>query len=133
MKIFVDRGAFRSFLRMMFYGLCAGFVNGLIGTGGGILVVFGMRDIIGRDGDVGRDVFANALAVMLPLSLVSAIFYAAEGRFPVDDFQKYIIPAAAGGLLGGLLLDRLKSRILDKIFSLIVVFSGIYMIARAFL
>ena len=117
---------------MMLYGLCAGFINGLIGTGGGILIVFGMKKILEKSGGESRDVFANALAVMLPVSVISAAFYTATGRFPVADFQKYLIPAALGGLVGGVLLDKLKGEALKKTFSLIVVWSGVYMIARAF-
>ena len=132
MKIFFDANGRRSLLRMTLYGICAGFINGLIGTGGGILIVFGIKRLIERDEKASRDVFANALAVMLPLSLVSAALYASSGRFPVNDFQKYIIPTALGGFVGGILLDKLKNEYLGKTFSLLVVFSGVYMIARAF-
>ena len=132
MKIFVDVSAKRALFRVILCGLCAGFFNGLIGTGGGILIVFGMKKILEKSGGESRDVFANALAVMLPVSVISAAFYTATGRFPVADFQKYLIPAALGGLAGGILLDKLKGEASKKIFSLIVVWSGVYMIARAF-
>ena len=53
-------------------GLTAGFVNGLLGTGGGIIIIF----ILGKINEYNdsKDNFATAIAAILPISLVSAAF-----------------------------------------------------------
>ncbi len=112
----------------MFLGIASGIVNGLIGTGGGILLVFGLSPLFSDK----RDVFANALAVMFPSTVISVIFYLASGRIGISDFGIYAVPAAAGGLAGAFLLDRLDPKLLKKLFAVIVIWSGVYMIMRSF-
>ena len=50
-------------------GVSAGFVNGLLGAGGGILVVLALKKILKKKGADEKDIFANSLAVMLPVSI----------------------------------------------------------------
>ena len=109
-------------------GLFAGAVNGLLGAGGGILIVFGLSPLLGQDKEAKRDVFANALAVMFPVSIVSLIGYIAAGRVSLDGFYEYLIPCAIGGFVGALLLDRIKISFVQKLFAVIVIWSGLWMV-----
>lgn len=129
MKIKDEIGT-HSRIMLMLTGIAAGFTNGLLGAGGGILIVFGMSSLLKNDPDGGRDVFANALAVMMPISVVSVISYLLSGRMLSESFNVYLIPTLLGGLVGGFLLDRLKLPLLKKMFAIIVIWSGIYMILR---
>lgn len=115
--------------KLLFLGAAAGFVNGLLGSGGGILAVFGLTSLI-TDGDGKRDVFANALAVMIPVSLVSAISYISAGRTDLEGFGIYIIPAAIGGVIGAVLLDKIRVPVIKKLFAALVIWSGIYLMIR---
>ncbi len=115
-------------MRLLLIGLLAGFTNGLLGAGGGILIVFGMTPLLASDPEGQRDVFANALAVMMPVSIVSVVSYILAGRFCDAPFGIYLLPAVAGGLLGGFLLDRLKLPLIKRLFALIVIWSGLYML-----
>lgn len=117
-------------------GLAAGFLNGLLGAGGGILLVavLGMiltpavrEDLPDFD---KKDIFAGALAAMLPVTAVSVISYASSGSLSPDGAEYLIFPAILGGLGGALLLDRMSFETVRKIFSLIVIFSGIAMLVR---
>lgn len=117
-------------LRLTLIGASAGFVNGLIGAGGGIIIVFGMMPLIVSKEGSARDAFANALAVMLPVSLISVISYLISGRFENTKLGIYIIPAAIGGVIGAYVLDRINVTLLKKMFAAIVIWSGIYMILR---
>ena len=82
-------------------GFLAGLLNGLLGAGGGIVLVRGAERILPREYHDGRDIFANALAVMLPISAVSAIAYVLRGSVHGLEFSRFILPAVIGGAGGG--------------------------------
>lgn len=130
MKIKAGPGSRKNVLRLSLIGFAAGFVNGLLGAGGGIIIVFAMMPILSESGSSARDVFANALAVMLPVSFVSLISYFLSGRLVGERFGIYVLPAAIGGLVGAYILDKMNVSLLKKIFAAIVIWSGIYMITR---
>lgn len=119
-------------------GLLAGVMNGLLGAGGGILLVFIMGAILParsaspQDGAAldKRDVFANALAAMLPVTAVSVISYAARGDIHLEGAETYIFPAVIGGIGGAWLLDKLRFETVRSLFSFIVIISGITMLLR---
>ncbi|MBQ9086761.1 MAG: TSUP family transporter [Clostridia bacterium] len=115
-------------LRIAVMGVLAGVANGLLGAGGGILVVFGLSGLMKQYEP--RDLYASALCVMLPVSVISCIRYAAEGNLSVDGFGIYALPAIAGGILGGILLGRLGGSVLKKLFGSLVIYSGILLILR---
>ena len=109
-------------------GFLAGLLNGLLGAGGGIILVRGAHRFLPREYRDSRDVFANALCVMLPLSAVSAIAYVLRGSVHGLEFAPFVLPALIGGVGGGLLLAVIDARLLRLIFSALVVWSGITMI-----
>ncbi len=110
-------------------GLAAGFLNGLLGAGGGIAVVLAVNKLF-KEGTDKNTAFATALCVMLPVSLLSVALYSARGSMNVSGFGVFILPAVLGGALGGLLLGRLKTVFLKKLFAALVVVSGILLIVR---
>lgn len=132
------RSALRDVLLLLALGAGAGFINGLLGTGGGILLVLAFGHAARRKKTASalslpitrRDCYANALCVMLPISLFSALRYIAAGAISPVAFSPFIPPSIIGGVLGGILLDRLKVSWLRTLFSLLVVISGIFMIVR---
>ena len=65
---------------------------------------------------------------MLPVSVVSLINYTAAGHLPQADFAPILIPCVVGGLAGALLLDRVNTTALQRLFALIVIWSGATMI-----
>ena len=122
-------------------GFGAGLLNGLLGAAGGILLVavlprltppavlYPPRRPLG-DFHARRDVLATAMAVMLPVSAVSWIFYWAGGIRPSPALLLWLsLPAAAGGLLGAKLLGRLPDLLLKRIFAAVVIVAGLRMIA----
>ena len=115
--------------RIVFGGLIAGFINGLLGSGGGIIIVFLFSLAIKEKSDV-RDIFANTLCVTLPISIVSCIVYLLNKSFDFKGFIPFIVPAVAGGLVGGFLLDRISTSLLKKIFALLITISGILLVVK---
>ena len=117
-------------------GSLAGFINGLLGTGGGILLVLVLgtyvrRHAVATDGsEAQRDVFATALSVMVPISVLSTILYARGGTLDLGGFAPMLLPTVVGGVLGALVLDKLRLDWLKRLFSLLLLISGVLMVVR---
>ena len=115
---------------VMLVGAAAGICNGMIGCGGGIVVVYALSRLYKNDPErTPRDIFASAVASILPISAVSVIMYTADGTDPAG-VTRYIIPAVTGGILGAYLLDRIKLGLLRKLFAILVMWAGLSMILR---
>ena len=103
-------------------GALAGVINGLFGAGGGMLLVplFSSWAKLGY-----KQSLATSVAVILPVSLCSALVYIFAHGFSLLS----AIPYAAGGLLGGILGGRLFKNVPDKwirrIFALFVIYGGV--------
>ena len=110
-------------LPLIILGSVSGFINGLFGTGGGAVMMLGLVFILGRKTD-RRNVFAEVAAVTLVLSAVSAVIYFKNGSVATENIFKYCIPAVFGGLAGSYLLDRLPTKLLSKLFSLLLIIGG---------
>lgn len=111
-------------------GFFSGLANGLLGAGGGIIVVYALSYSLGEKIKDGRDVFANALCVMLPISAVSCVSYAIAGNLTVSGIGVYAIPAIIGGIVGGILLGKIRLTALRKLFAALVIYSGIVLIIK---
>ena len=109
-------------------GLFSGLLNGLLGTGGGVVIVYGMQHFFKCRGLDRRGVFVTAIAVMLPLSLLSAQHYLRAGHFEGARPLFLLLPGALGGAAGALLQQRLSVRLLQRIFAGLVLLSGILMV-----
>ena len=101
-----------------------------LGAGGGIVAVFALRLSLGDELSDNRDIFANALCVTLPISVLSCLSYALRGELKINGIGLYVIPAILGGALGGVLLGKLKASSVRKLFSALVLISGILLIVR---
>ena len=113
-------------------GLAAGFVNGMLGTGGGIILVFLLGYLMRRDPTLKniystRDVFATVILAILPMSFVSALFYIKDGSVNINDALVYILPGIAGGIAGAYLLDKINVKFLKKLFAAMVIYAGVKM------
>lgn len=112
-----------------FIGLGGGFVAGLLGLGGGIVMVQGMVYIgIGIHTAVGTSLFAmifNAAAAVATHALLGTIILVVA------------IPMAVGGVLGTLVgswySDKVPGKRLKQIFAVYMVIMAVYMIIKAIL
>ncbi len=131
MQITVSRRAKTRLLVLVAVGGAAGFLNGLLGAGGGILLVYALTAMNpDRTPDGVRDNFAATVAAVLPITLLSAILYARDGRMDFAAVTPLVLPALIGGAAGAFLLDRINTAFLKKLFSLLVIWSGLYMLFR---
>ena len=118
----------KAILPLLGIGLLAGFLNGLLGAGGGIAVVIGLRALFQKKPVNGHSFYATAIAVMLPLSVLSVWQYARGGHLPTVSLWGLILTAMLGGALGALALRWITPRVLGRIFATAVLISGIILV-----
>ena len=116
------------FCTLLAVGFGAGLINGLLGAGGGILIVFALGRLLRKNLRDTRSIFATAVAVILPLSLLSALRYFQHQSTDLTDAALLLLPAVIGGATGALLLRRLSPALLSRIFAAVVLISGITMV-----
>ena len=114
---------------LLLCGAGAGLINGMLGAGGGVVLVFVLAAALGGAAD-GRDVYATALAVTMPVTLFSVWRYAGAGTLDTTGFARFLLPAVLGGAVGGWLLDRIDVRVTKRLFAGIVIASGLSMLLR---
>lgn len=109
--------------------LAAGFLNGLLGAGGGILLVWAFSSCIKDPASDGvRNIFAATLAAVIPITALSACLYGTVSAADMSGMAPLILPAMAGGVIGALLLGKISTAVLKKIFAVLVLYSGISMV-----
>lgn len=106
-------------------GLAAGLINGIFGGGGGMIVVPMLVHLLKC---LPKKAHATAILIILPLSLVSGIFYAAFGNFDIKVGIPAGIGVVIGGTVGALLLSKLSSKWLTIIFSVVMAAAGVKML-----
>lgn len=109
----------------MLAGVFIGIVNGIFGAGGGMLAVPALSYILGYD---ERHSHAAAIAVILPLCLVSTVVYALRGSFEWGVVIPTVIGVVVGGVLGAMLLKKLSNDIISFLFYGLMLFCGIKML-----
>ena len=107
-------------------GLAVGLVNGLLGAGGGMLAV----PLLRKSGLSQQEAHAGSLAVILPLSIFSAILYLTAGRVTLADAAGYLPGGLAGAVAGALLLRKIPDRWLRRIFALFMIWAGVRLFLR---
>ena len=102
-------------------GTLAGAANGFFGAGGGLFLV---PLLIGWCGVDERRAFATSVAVILPLSALSAGIYWLHGGLDLAAAWPYLAGGAVGGWLAGCVLGKVKMLWLRRAFGLLLVYGG---------
>jgi len=105
-------------------GIAIGFINGFLGGGGGVLVVALLLSV-GKLSQ--KSAQATALAVILPISVVSSIIYLINGSGNWEKIIFATIGVVIGGIVGAVLLKKLNGEVVKLIFSLILMVAGVKM------
>lgn len=106
-------------------GLACGLINGFLGSGGGIIAVQSMEKL-GKD---SKKSHATALLVIMPLSIISAFVYYRNGSIVFDGNTWALLGGGAiGGLVGAMLLGKASTKVIDCIFTVIIIASGVWML-----
>ncbi len=114
-----------SIIKKILAGLLTGLLNGLFGGGGGMVLVPMLTKLMGED---TKKAHATAILIILPMSIVSGIFYAAFGSFDLDIGIPVMIGVVAGGIVGALMLKKISSKNVTAIFYVVMAIAGLKML-----
>lgn len=125
---FFSRHTALAIIFIVLFSLAGGFVNGLLGTGGGIIFAY-MYGFFAKDSKTDiKDSLASSMATVVPISVVSLAGYSHE-QFSFSTYTLGIVMASAlGGIVGAVVSSKLKSGLLMKIFALLVIYAGVNML-----
>ena len=102
-------------------GVSAGFLNGLVGAGGGIITVWLLRKI----GKIStKESHATSIAIILPLSVLSSILYLWGGHFDFMSALIFIPGGIVGAILGAICLKKIDTDLLRRIFGIVILISA---------
>jgi uncharacterized membrane protein YfcA len=104
--------------RIVVVGLVAGFLSGLFGVGGGILIVPALVLVLHFD---QRLAHGTSLAAVLPIAVASFTSYALEGSVDWPVGLLLAVGAVAGAVLGTHILHRLPHDALALAFALLLI------------
>lgn len=102
-------------------GLAAGLLNGLFGTGGGTVVV----PLLERGGIPAQKAHATSIAVILPLSICSALVYLRGMEPQWMELVRFLPLGFVGALAGARLLRRVNDKVLRRIFGLLILAAAV--------
>ncbi len=112
-------------LLLLLSGAFIGFLNGFFGGGGGMICVPILQKILSLD---AKKSHATAIAVIFPLSLVSAFIYVINGYIKSFSLLTIGLGVVIGGIIGAFALKFLPPKAIRVIFAIIMFVGGIKLI-----
>ena len=109
---------------LLLSGIGIGFLNGFLGGGGGILVVCVLLAVLQMP---QKSAHATAILVILPVSILSAVVYFLNGNVEWEPTLYATIGVVGGGVVGALLLNKLRGSAVKIIFAVIMLLAGVRM------
>lgn len=112
-------------LSLVFIGLLAGFLSGILGVGGGVVMVPLLVLLVGFTQYEAQGTSLAVLAV--PVTALAAYTYYAEGNVNLKYAAIIAVTFIIGGILGSKLAVTIDQRMLKKIFAVIMLAVSIKM------
>ncbi len=109
-----------NFARRFLYGTVAGCLNGLFGAGGGVVLV----PLLIKEGFERKKAHKNAVAIILPITFLSATLYILRGNVAPADALKYVPGGLIGAIVGSFLINKLPVKVIRRIFALFMIWAG---------
>jgi hypothetical protein len=108
----------------------SGVLNGFVGTGAGIILYFVLKSLNKSEDNKTeiKDIMAMIICAVIPMSIVSSIVYMTKGDMIYKELATYLPAALIGGMIGAFALDKLKFKIVRKLFAAMIIYAGIRMI-----
>ena len=110
----------------LFTGMTIGLINGVFGSGGGMIAV----PFLMKKGFDQKDAQRNAVAVILPLSVISAFLYVFNRKLNLSDAFPYLPGGIAGAIAGTALMSKISPKLLKCVFGCFMFYAGIRLLIR---
>lgn len=107
-------------------GISVGMVNGVFGAGGGMLAV----PILKKNDLDQKSAHANAVAVILPITLISAVLYLSKGTVSLSDSFSFVPTGLVGSLVATFTLQKISNNFLQKIFAIFMIYAGFRLLSK---
>lgn len=116
----------KKYIKPAFSGVAVGLVNGVFGAGGGMLAV----PLLKKSGLDQKSAHANAVAVILPITVISAIMYLVKGNMTLSDSFAFVPTGIIGAGLATFLIKKFTNQWLQKIFAAFMIYAGVRLLIR---
>ena len=113
-------------LKQVFIGFACGILNGLFGSGGGVVAVPALEYL----GIEPKKAHATSVALIFVLSCATAIAYLMGDRLDIRQAWEYIPLGFAGAVVGTITLKKISNDILRRIFGVIVLISAVRLLMK---
>ena len=86
--------------------------------------------LLKKTGLTQKEAHANAIAVILPITIVSAVIYILKDTVKISDALIYLPTGVLGAVLGTVCLKKLSPLWLKRIFGCFMVYAGIRLLLK---
>jgi uncharacterized membrane protein YfcA len=109
-------------IKVAIAGIAAGSINGLFGAAGGMVLI----PLLTLLTDLKEEeLFSSSLAIMLPICLVALAVTALHQPLPLAASMPYLAGSSLGGLLAGILRNRIPTLWLHRLLGLLIIWGGV--------
>ena len=106
----------------------SGMTNGVLGAGGGIILIFMLAHLLKNREEGAKEAFVVSCVAVLSFSAISCLSYTSQQTATFEDAAPYLFPALIGGAFGALVLHKINTEWLKKIFAVLLIYGGIRMV-----
>lgn len=114
-------------IKLIAIGLVTGFINGIFGSGGGMIIVPALVFLMDLE---EHRAHATAISIILPLSIISTVLYLKADMIKFNIALYVALGGIIGSFIGAKFLKKIPASLLRKIFGGIIIFTAIRMILR---
>jgi uncharacterized membrane protein YfcA len=111
--------------KLLLIGFFTGLINGLFGSGGGTVLVPCLVFLMDVE---DHKAHATAIAIILPLSILSSIIYYRYNVVDISLTVKVAIGSILGGIVGSMVLNKLSVNVLRKFFGAVMIIAAVRMV-----
>ena len=110
---------------MIMLGVLAGLINGLFGTGAGLVLIPALRATTKMD---NRKIYATTIFIVMLMCVFNFVVFILNGKLNFEIGIWCVIGSVFGAFLGATLLQKLNEKVINIIFSFVLILAGILMI-----